>query len=1422
MQPNETISDLLTRWHWALPWLMALFLILGVVFAFVAYRLLKPPAEEEAGKKANAQGAEKTGTGDAGGHDAKASFLADMTAIRRAFSRAADFLRSTVQRRSPLYGLPWYLFLGERGGEKSALMQGAGLEALLDGDGSKGSKEPEAGPVRWWFFNKGAVIDVDGTLLEQSGEMLFKDRLFNFILRQLRRYRPLRPADGIILSIPVTILGNGLEDASPGVQEEAVQRAKRIYSRLCLVQQKLGMRLPVYILLTRCESLEGFVPFCNALPAAACDSILGWSNPYTVETVYTPAWTEECCSAIFRRLNEVELELFGHGPVDKANAVFSFPDRLRHCFPVFRLMLDRLFIPSAYHEAFLLRGVYLVGNAESVGRTGKSRAVFIRDLLERKIFSEKALAVPTSRAIRMGGRVAAGLKVAAVLLLLAWGGGMVHGYYALQGDTRKALPVFRHVEQSLTDPRFDILRDESLARGDRLHRVIMRYPGMMHGATEKAVTMFNGLAALRPQNFDSVVFPLSLHWGLRDEMTQAMRVAFDRVILTAVDLGLAMHAERLYEGRILNQGLPEIQGEYPMLEDLPEFVALHDFTRSSHEFSSILDDYNSLNATGNVRAFSRVMRYALNLNRSGRLPVDEAFLEAALQGGQHRQLRFDSFKPGGGTRFGYLSERFGLRLFEFNPVLPALSRVEQSIDTLQSSDAQNIQDSNAVAQVLQSVERARGVLSQPSLAWMSRSPLDLGAGYDGILQMAGADPFIGSKAASGADQNVRMLYGRFLRRLKSYATFSTGRLLEVNKGVPQPCLADTVDNLVASLERLDTLRFMNSTLADDGKAQPGGPTQRLQPDIPTGTYPWWDVALLEEAVSLLAPYDTFMDEGAGSFPPEIRGSVTDVAGARLGQSVMALLVRAQGFRTLGSGFEYRGAEGSLAMEVKNFNQAGPYLVRLLNLFDRLGMAGYHTSLGYFADLQAMRILRQTDQLLVRERLFLPVAGGLSGWNGAASVAPYVYGLTDLAELKTLFDAQATRIQNLAFNYAEPALAYLYQRENPSRVVSDDLVIKWEVILREVDGYQSKRPGNSVQQLRNYLLDGLKTCKATDILSDNATISGTAATDTYFGVRQRTIQKAIDRRSLVLCADDFCRKYEEPAAYFNANLAGYFPFSESTSSATGQADPDVLAAFLDMLDASFQSAARVLDCDGLEAGSASSVRTFLSQMETVREFLGPFGPKQENRVPQLSYQVDFRTLRSSEINANQLISWRLAVGQTELVYPSSTGDSGGLWMSGQNVDLSLQWAKDSPFFPDVGVRSDQAAAPPQPGDNATMSWSYKGPWAMLAFVRANAAGPDELSGTDAPGNAPPGTLMFQVPTRFVGSRQEQQKDALLAAMGTDSQMNRHLVRVFLKMVFQRASKDGKPTAKPVELVFPMRFPDRAPPAGVHALVGEGGG
>ena len=212
--------------------------------------------------------------------------------LRTSFRRALRVLKSHVIGRDYLYRVPWYILAGESKSGKTSLLDSNGLEvSISDSIESKKSRQ-----LNWYFFDDGVVIDVPGDFVLRQNKTA-NHRGWNTILRLLQSYRPQRPLDGLVLTIPCTDLyGIDLE-----TQEfELEQKAIYLYRKLWQAQRILGMRLPIYIVITKCDEVTGFNSFCKQLPEKLHTQMFGWSNPSALETAYEP----ELANARFRKRAE--------------------------------------------------------------------------------------------------------------------------------------------------------------------------------------------------------------------------------------------------------------------------------------------------------------------------------------------------------------------------------------------------------------------------------------------------------------------------------------------------------------------------------------------------------------------------------------------------------------------------------------------------------------------------------------------------------------------------------------------------------------------------------------------------------------------------------------------------------------------------------------------------------------------------------------------------------------------------------------------------------------------------------------------------------------------------------------------------------------------------------------------------------------
>ena len=172
----------------------------------------------------------------------------------------ADGARAGWQGR---YEAPWLLMLGnETEGE-----QLCSTWRLL----------PVARPAwfgRWWSDGEGAILLVpESVFLPDEGPAPAKRRLAAPVASVPAPARQAR-AGRVVWNIPLARLRDGEQAANLGLA------ARRRYVELT---QRLGLSLPVYVVITGLEDLPGFQELLAALPEEARERALGWSSPFAAE-----------------------------------------------------------------------------------------------------------------------------------------------------------------------------------------------------------------------------------------------------------------------------------------------------------------------------------------------------------------------------------------------------------------------------------------------------------------------------------------------------------------------------------------------------------------------------------------------------------------------------------------------------------------------------------------------------------------------------------------------------------------------------------------------------------------------------------------------------------------------------------------------------------------------------------------------------------------------------------------------------------------------------------------------------------------------------------------------------------------------------------------------------------------------------------
>lgn len=285
------------------------------------------------------------------------------------FKKVLGLLRHSRlrDRGDPLYVLPWYLLLGHDGSGKTSLLQRARLPApTID----HAALRADDASVAWWLTNEAVLLDAPGGYV--SGERRHPE--WTELLNLLLRHREREPLNGIVVSIPLDRLQSESADA-------LFERGRALRKRIDELMRTLRLRLPVYVLVTKCDQLPGFDNWCELLPREALDQPMGYANPgiASVETVIRQALT-----SLTERIKVLLLPVINQGRVGPD--VLRLSVELERLRPALQAGCDGLFQGNVYEESPLFRGIYFTGGVD-----GDQRQAFAQSLFTEVLPKDRAV-----------------------------------------------------------------------------------------------------------------------------------------------------------------------------------------------------------------------------------------------------------------------------------------------------------------------------------------------------------------------------------------------------------------------------------------------------------------------------------------------------------------------------------------------------------------------------------------------------------------------------------------------------------------------------------------------------------------------------------------------------------------------------------------------------------------------------------------------------------------------------------------------------------------------------------------------------------------------------------------------------------------------------------------------------------------------
>ena len=1280
--------------------------------------------------------------------------------LRRAFAQAQQRLKRHVAGGRSRYRAPWLLMLGATASGKTTLLDNLGLHYPL----GKPSDERRGGhpPCNWWFLDQGVVLDVAGKVLGHAGEEEGGPG-WRTLLRLLRHYRPKRPLDGVVLTISCADLVK-LNRQDQEALSRLRDQAESLYTRLWQLQHHLGMRLPIYVLVTKCDEVPGFQGWSRNLPESRCQEMMGWSNPYTIDTAYLTSWVDEAFDHLHTHLFHSQIEIFTvHQEPQERDGVFAFPNAFQTLREPLRIYLDQLFTPSVYHESFFFRGIYFCGD-----RSGEAQPVFLRHLFERKILPEARLARPVARKSIAAQRTMRTAQALAALLVVVGGLGLWRAGARLASQEPVLLQSLGNLQNELHDIDAVVKRrrqrkeQEIRTLGYESRESITAYTKDLQAHARRTINEMNQIPT---RALTSLFLPASwLRFSpqfefapLSADVRRAVSRVYNHIILRAMFYHLAVKAEQLAIA-------PRDAGSEP------PGAHLNVLQTHMRQLAKLQDNYTKLNDIQDDKNVRRLFSNpeaaaAINALMSELFGADTQLPETFFQDPSfYRYLAdegqiwlYDPQRAAPQTEATQtLAQRYYRSLFHPNAVMQHLNGLMGHLLAIEAGEG----GAATFRQLLACMEETQRLLEAPDTQWLTQAEFNPDKRFNEVLTAIQESPFLGAEVsaeikAAGAAEFTQLKSD--LQALQKSQASDIGPLLQAPDGETPLQLSADLLALHSALKKWLRLPFMAQerpgATAPETRASACAPLAAegskrqelaaLTPPMPRHNRLVWDDDLLQEATQIAPQYERFMQNDLKAFPDAWRRAIASQSLDHVEAHLRRLLARAPQLVDPPAG---PGLAETLRVDVKRFQESAKPINTLLQTLAQLDIISLYWELLDVAAQQAQHLLPQVDALLAQDVLYTPRDDNFAWWMGDADLALQAFGVTDAAGLSQYLQAQHQRVTFLATQYARPLIAFLDSYPVDLKREDAERLARWRDILAELDRYDKQTPGNSVAALEQFIL-ALKDATPETCLPESSDAPLTRRDSDYFLQRRDHMRQALRARCEALTDRIVYARYQDLAERFTRQLAGRFPFSPNAPQQPGvEVSPEAIRAFYQTFDVSAPTIRAILERNAQFGAAGDRVLTFLQQLEMVRRFFTPFIERIGGmQSPVFDLQVEFRVNQLRERNADQIIDWRFQVGDQLLRRHGSKKSPQGRWRYGDPVQLSLRWAKNAPWTP---LEPDN----PNGGSNHTVVYRGDGHWSLLRFLQRHAGAATDF---DQLVDLRPHTLGFSAAVKPASAKLAQQ-------------------------------------------------------------------
>ncbi len=1261
-------------------------------------------------------------------------------AVKRSFARGARELGTMLRGADAIYRIPWFALIGAPGTDKSALLADSGLTARPGSPSTFGLEPPDAN--QWWFFSDAVVIDFAddyfAAAAEPGGEAAparrgFFSRLFRrgstrgggawkTALEALRENRRKRPLDGLVLAVDA----RKLVVRAPEDMTQLARRAEAMAERVMDVQFSLGMVVPVYVVLTHCEGVEGFATYAGALPEPMRDQMFGWSSPHEPDTAYQSEWVDEAIGSLHEAVSVTQLDLLpqARSQADR-DSLYLFPKAIAALNEPLKAFLDAIFKPTSFRKSPPLRGIYLTGQvpdkaakeakaqppipgvpvAPAPAPPGRHRVV--RQMFSEKVFQEPGLARIDQEQSRVLNKKVRRARMALIIASLVAVGGLVWQRWATANRVEEYDPLVQILKTYLDKARY----------------------GNAAVDAGQGVDALEALADIQVHRLEVIPAPTS-YFG---DLTEMANRAVAQVLGDGVGRPLREEMVRKADTLLPPSLESELPGDARDADAQAAAGAFASRTPQQHvaELRAFADDVLTLNLNfkrfnnHEARDLGQVYQYLTGKDITETLEGQADWYQNALRDiAGWPTLGWARYGARARTKLLQKVDVMQAQLFREHPLRGALSNLVELIDTIEQRKGRETYYERLKA-IYDAVTVVEKLIEDDKANWLLTENFEPGPRYLELLEVLNGEAFPAQGDGQAGGEVIPI--GRWFDR-ENQRQFKDLRdaVWSARSQLGRFPLLDRREGKVVLSEPLDAVQRALKDFLDQPYVIEDEVQFQLDLQRDAGTRDRWNSDLIQQVLTWQKTFASYAGAQRPAVPTAINQALDEAARREFRNRVLQVMRFASpeilpGTAEANANSNWTAQrKDALKERIRNLADEYQSVLKIIGFVDDVNAALNEASDSQVFNAlrdDALSLLNQVDSILEQEKLYTIRSDNFSWWEGDLPPGVVAFGARDANDLIARIGVQRKSVTSLANEYARPLVDVMVRLGEPFS--SDPDVEKWGKIIAVLTDYEKKVPGNSLEELERFIeveLNKLQLATCAEQLEGQIDRYNR---DDFFKDRKYLIGTAMGRRCNQILKTVTLQGYVDLQQFFTERLAGRFPY----------AGPDILAEVetADVVEfykrfERYAGAFKALVKPGQAGGgglfgdSTGEVLRFLQQVENVRGLFATILQSEED-TPDLTLdlEIDFRVNRDNEVNGNQIIEWWVQVADQRIEYRDNKHTT--QWRSNDGVSVCFRWAKDAMFLPAANQRTEHARV-----NGRTACYVFSGRWALMRTLAQHAATP----------------------------------------------------------------------------------------------------